>query len=61
MKIYSPDFASASYAAAPLVLIITMLAFVVSSLVVLMSLTVPAVSLTNAFIPHIPYFHTIPP
>ncbi|KAJ7846952.1 hypothetical protein B0H14DRAFT_2770641, partial [Mycena olivaceomarginata] len=38
-----------------------MLAFVVSSLVVLVSLAVPAVSLTNVSIPHIPYFHTIPP
>ncbi|KAJ7697514.1 hypothetical protein B0H14DRAFT_3038972, partial [Mycena olivaceomarginata] len=38
-----------------------MFAFVVSSLVVLVSLAVPAVSLTNASIPHIPYFHTIPP
>ncbi|KAJ7309327.1 hypothetical protein DFH08DRAFT_823493 [Mycena albidolilacea] len=38
-----------------------MLAFSVSSLVVLVSLAVPAVSLTNNSIPHIPYFHTIPP
>ncbi|KAJ7301804.1 hypothetical protein DFH08DRAFT_978410 [Mycena albidolilacea] len=38
-----------------------MLALSVSSLVVLVSLTVPAVSLANASIPHIPYFHTIPP
>ncbi|KAJ7861726.1 hypothetical protein B0H14DRAFT_3863351 [Mycena olivaceomarginata] len=26
-----------------------------------LSLAVPAVSLVNASIPHIPYFHTIPP
>jgi hypothetical protein len=38
-----------------------MLAFMVSSLVVLVSLAVPAVSLTNGLIPHIPYFHTIAP
>ncbi|KAJ7805312.1 hypothetical protein B0H14DRAFT_2881042, partial [Mycena olivaceomarginata] len=38
-----------------------MLALSVSSLVVLVSLAVPAVPLTNASIPHIPYFHTIPP
>ncbi|KAJ7804422.1 hypothetical protein B0H14DRAFT_2884124, partial [Mycena olivaceomarginata] len=38
-----------------------MLIFSVSSLVVLVYLAVPAVSLTNASIPHIPYFHTIPP
>ncbi|KAJ7756025.1 hypothetical protein B0H14DRAFT_2978089, partial [Mycena olivaceomarginata] len=38
-----------------------MLALSVSSLVVLVSLAVPAVTLTNASIPHIPYFHTIPP
>ncbi|KAJ7837752.1 hypothetical protein B0H14DRAFT_2790480, partial [Mycena olivaceomarginata] len=37
-----------------------MLAFSVLSLVVLMSLAVPAVSRTNALIPHISYFHTIP-
>ncbi|KAJ7722761.1 hypothetical protein B0H14DRAFT_3006205, partial [Mycena olivaceomarginata] len=38
-----------------------MLALSVSSLIVLMSLAVPVVSLTNASIPRIPYFHTIPP
>ncbi|KAJ7891939.1 hypothetical protein B0H14DRAFT_2687712, partial [Mycena olivaceomarginata] len=37
-----------------------MLSLSVSSLVVLMSLVVPAVSLTNTSIPRIPYFHTIP-
>ncbi|KAJ7888172.1 hypothetical protein B0H14DRAFT_2694448, partial [Mycena olivaceomarginata] len=38
-----------------------MLAFLVSSLVILVSFAVPAISLTNTSIPHIPYFHTIPP
>ncbi|KAJ7789720.1 hypothetical protein B0H14DRAFT_3891733 [Mycena olivaceomarginata] len=38
-----------------------MLALSVSSLVVLVTLAVPAVSLTNTSIPHIPDFHTIPP
>ncbi|KAJ7333379.1 hypothetical protein DFH08DRAFT_1083798 [Mycena albidolilacea] len=38
-----------------------MVTFSVSSLVVLMSLAVPAGSLTNTLILHIPYFHTIPP
>ncbi|KAJ7791068.1 hypothetical protein B0H14DRAFT_2936915, partial [Mycena olivaceomarginata] len=33
----------------------------VSSLVVLVSLAIPAVSLTNTLILHIPYFHTISP
>ncbi|KAF7372533.1 hypothetical protein MVEN_00115500 [Mycena venus] len=35
-------------------------AFLVSSLVVLVSLTIPAVSATNAWLPHIPSFHTVP-
>jgi hypothetical protein len=38
-----------------------MLAFSVFSLIVLVSPAIPAVSLTNTLIPHIPYFHTIPP
>ncbi|KAJ7776730.1 hypothetical protein B0H14DRAFT_2963876, partial [Mycena olivaceomarginata] len=38
-----------------------MLTLLVLSLVVLMSLAVPAVSPTNTSIPHIPYFHTILP
>ncbi|KAJ7315155.1 hypothetical protein DFH08DRAFT_820755 [Mycena albidolilacea] len=38
-----------------------MLTFSVSPLVVLVSLAVPAVSLTNTSIPHTPYPHTITP
>ncbi|KAF7335139.1 hypothetical protein MVEN_02265000 [Mycena venus] len=37
-----------------------MITFLILSLVVLVSLAIPTVSLTNTSIPHIPYFHIIP-